>query len=95
MNAGAGGIFVNSGELSGDLYAASLVRSLRSKGYEGRLFGMGGSRSAAAGLEVVRDSSELHLVGVGEVIHAIPRLISACSCPLTVRFVFRPKKSWE
>jgi len=75
LNAGAGGIFVNSGELSGDLYAASLVRSLRSKGYEGRLFGMGGARSAASGLEVVRDSSELHLMGVGEVVHAIPRLI--------------------
>lgn len=75
MNAGAGGIFVSSGELSGELYAASLVRSLRSKGYGGRLFGMGGARSSAAGLEVVRDSSELHLVGVGEVIPAIPRLI--------------------
>ncbi len=72
----AGGIFLSCGEVSGDMYAASLVLSLRANGYDGPLSGMVGERSAAAGVEIVRDSRALHLMGVGEVIPAIPRLLS-------------------
>lgn len=75
MNRAPGGIFIGCGEVSGDMYAASLARSLRAAGYDGPLSGMVGERGAAAGIESVRDASELHLMGVGEVLHAIPRLL--------------------
>ncbi len=71
----SGGLYISCGELSGDGYAAAVVRMLRSKGATGRIFGMGGTRSAAAGLEILWDSRMLHLMGIGEVLPSIPRLL--------------------
>ncbi len=71
----AGGLFISCGELSGDGYASAVVRTLRSKGVGGRIFGMGGTRSAAAGVEILWDSRMLHLMGIGEVLPSIPRLL--------------------
>lgn len=71
----AGALFISCGELSGDGYASAVVRTLRSKGFAGRIFGMAGARSAAAGVEVLWDSRMLHLMGIGEVLPSIPRLL--------------------
>ena len=71
----SGGLFISCGELSGDGYASAVVRTLRSKGLSGRIFGMAGGRSAAAGMEILWDSRLLHLMGIGEVLPAIPRLL--------------------
>ncbi len=70
-----GGIFVSCGEISGDGYASAIIGILRASGYTERIFGMAGERSASAGMEILRDSRSLHLMGVGEVLPAIPRLL--------------------
>ncbi len=42
---------------------------------QGSLFGMGGPLAAGAGAEIVSDSRALHLMGVTDVLPAIPRLL--------------------
>ncbi len=69
------GIFFSCGEVSGDGYAAALARSLRKRGFDGPFFGMGGPAASGAGAEIVKDSRELHLMGISDVIPAIPRLL--------------------
>ncbi len=69
------GIFFSCGEVSGDGYAAAVLEALRRRGFSGPLFGMGGSLAAGAGAEIVSDSRALHLMGVADVLPAIPRLL--------------------
>ena len=71
-------IFISAGEASGEHYGALLVAALRERlkeeGGEGRLFGMGGSRMAAEGLEVVVRSEDMAVMVLTEVIHHLPRI---------------------
>ncbi|MFA5143407.1 MAG: lipid-A-disaccharide synthase [Candidatus Omnitrophota bacterium] len=60
-------ILLVSGEPSGDLHAANLVKDLKSLRPDLRFFGMGGELSKTAGVEVVFDISKLALVGLVEV----------------------------
>ena len=69
------GIFFSCGEVSGDGYAAAVLDALRRRGFAGSLFGMGGPLAAGAGAEIVSDSRTLHLMGVTDVLPAIPRLL--------------------
>jgi len=69
------GIFFSCGEVSGDGYAAAVLDALRRRGFAGSLFGMGGPLAAGAGAEIVSDSRALHLMGVTDVLPAIPRLL--------------------
>ncbi|WP_367340471.1 lipid-A-disaccharide synthase [Aminivibrio sp.] len=69
------GIFFSCGEVSGDGYAAAVLDALRRRGFAGSLFGMGGPLAAGAGAEIVSDSRALHLMGVTDVLSAIPRLL--------------------
>ena len=69
------GIFFSCGEVSGDGYAAAVLEALRRRGFSGPLFGMGGSLAAGAGAEIVSDSRALHLMGVTDVLPAVPRLL--------------------
>lgn len=69
------GIFFSCGEVSGDGYAAALAGALRKRDFSGPFFGMGGPMSAEAGAEIEKDSRELHLMGISDVIPAIPRLL--------------------
>ncbi len=43
---------------------------------EQQFFGMGGPRMAAAGVELVADYHEVAVVGITEVVHRIPTVIS-------------------
>ena len=70
-----GSLFLSCGEASGDHYAALLVRSLRSSGYTGTIWGMLGDQGAAAGGEDRWSSGSLSLMGISEVLGAIPRLL--------------------
>ena len=69
------GIFFSCGEVSGDGYAAAVLEALRRRGFPGPLFGMGGPLAAGAGAEIVSDSRALHLMGIADVLPAIPRLL--------------------
>jgi lipid-A-disaccharide synthase len=68
-------ILVSAGEASSDMYAARLATALRSRtGAE--VFGMGGPRMKEAGVDLVADYHEVAVVGITEVLHKIPTVIS-------------------
>jgi lipid-A-disaccharide synthase len=69
-----GDLFISCGEISGDGYAAAVTRSLKERGYCGRIYGMAGPQSRSAGVEILWDSRLLHLMGIVEVMPSIPRL---------------------
>jgi lipid-A-disaccharide synthase len=55
-----------AGEASGDLHGAALCRALRERAPDARLFGMGGARMAAAGMDVLEDVTARASVGTTE-----------------------------
>jgi lipid-A-disaccharide synthase len=65
-------IFVSAGEPSGDLHGAALVRALRSRFPDARILGLGGSRMAAEGVELLADVSDLAVMGFAEVAARLP-----------------------
>jgi len=70
-------ILISAGEASSDMYAARLVTAFRQRvGKEVRFFGMGGPRMTEAGVELVADYHEVAVVGIAEVVHKIPTVIS-------------------
>lgn len=56
-----------TGEASGDLHGANLVRALQSKNPELQFCGMGGAELAALGVEILYDAAKVSVVGVFEV----------------------------
>lgn len=67
-------VMLAAGEVSGDVHGAALCRALRAEAPGARLFGMGGSRMAAAGLEVMADIRDTAVVGFSEVVRRLPVL---------------------
>lgn len=61
-------ILIISGEPSGDLHAANLVRDLKSLDNSLSFFGIGGELSRKAGVDIAFDITKLALVGVVEVL---------------------------
>jgi lipid-A-disaccharide synthase len=57
------------------MYAARLAKDLRER-TGARIFGMGGPRMAEAGVELVADYHEVAVVGIAEVLHKIPSVVS-------------------
>jgi lipid-A-disaccharide synthase len=66
-------LLVSCGEPSGDLYAAELVRHLRT-GAAVEVFGLGGDRLAGQGAALVAHVSDLAVVGLVEVVRHLRRL---------------------
>lgn len=65
---------VSAGEASGDMYAASVVRRLRSAFPAVRLYGCAGPKLQEAGVSPVVDSASIAVVGLAEVISHLPRI---------------------
>jgi lipid-A-disaccharide synthase len=65
---------VSAGEASGDLYAATLVDTLRRRRPEVEFFGCAGPRMQRAGVRPVVDAASLSVVGLAEVLGHIPRI---------------------
>ncbi|MFQ5742266.1 MAG: lipid-A-disaccharide synthase [Acidobacteriota bacterium] len=61
-------ILVITGEASGDLHGATLVRSLRQMAPQIECFGVGGDRMAGAGCELLYHMRHLAVVGITEVL---------------------------
>jgi lipid-A-disaccharide synthase len=61
-------VMVVTGEASGDLHAANMVRALRRMDPGLRFSGMGGSALRSAGVEILVDSTRLSVVGLVEVL---------------------------
>lgn len=68
-------ILLSAGEASSDMYAARLARDLRER-TGAHIFGMGGPRMAEAGVELIADYHEVAVVGIAEVLHKIPAVVS-------------------
>ena len=71
-------IFISAGEASGEHYGALLAvalhRRLAEAGRTAQLFGMGGERMAAAGVERVARSEDMAVMGLTEVVLHLPRI---------------------
>jgi lipid-A-disaccharide synthase len=71
-------IFISAGEASGEHYgallAAALERRLAESGQTAKLFGMGGERMQAAGLERIVRSEDMAVMGLTEVVLHLPRI---------------------
>lgn len=70
-------IMMSAGEASGDLHGATVCRALRRLAPDARIMGMGGSRMAAEGVEIVVDPTAHAGVGTSEVLGRIPSLFRA------------------
>ncbi len=68
-------IWIMAGEESGDQYGARLARELFQLAPDTVLRGMGGHAMAAAGVEILADSTELGIIGFVEVIRHLPVLL--------------------
>lgn len=68
-------ILISAGEASSDMYAARLATNLKAL-TGAHLFGMGGPRMAEAGVELIADYHEVAVVGIAEVLHKIPSVVS-------------------
>ena len=67
-------VLVSAGEVSGDVAGALLAAALRRLEPGTVLYGLGGHRMAAEGVEVLRDTNPLGTVGVSESFRVIPSL---------------------
>ena len=68
-------ILIVAGEPSGDLQASRVAAQLRTLRPEIQLFGMGGDRMEAAGVALVYHIRDSAVMGIGEVISAIPAFL--------------------
>ena len=67
-------VFISCGEASGDRWAAALVRELRALMPELRITALAGSETAATGADLVRDTGDLAVMGIAEVLRHLPTL---------------------
>lgn len=66
-----------TGEASGDLHGANLVRAMKAEDDSLRFFGMGGAEMAAAGVHLIFDAAKVSVVGVAEVFSHLADIIRA------------------
>lgn len=71
-----GTIFLSAGEASGDEHGARLASALLARKPGLRLVGLGGSRMAAAGVELLADLDLLAVMGTAEVLARLPHLLA-------------------
>ena len=64
-----------AGEISGDLLGAAITRALRSQIADVRVIGVAGPRMVEAGCEAIASIDTLSVMGLAEVLPAIPRLL--------------------
>jgi lipid-A-disaccharide synthase len=68
-------ILIVAGEASGDAHGGALMRELSSRIPSATFFGMGGPRMREAGLEALYDASEISVMGIGEVLPKLWRIL--------------------
>ncbi len=68
-----------TGEASGDLHGANLVRALQSRSSDLSFCGMGGSELKSLGVEILFDAAKVSVVGIVEVLARLKDIFSAQS----------------
>jgi lipid-A-disaccharide synthase len=68
-------ILLSAGEPSGDLHGARVAEALRRRFPDAELFGLGGDRMAAAGVELLAHVDQLAVMGFAEVARHLPYFI--------------------
>lgn len=68
-------VLIVAGEASGDAHGAELLSHLKTLDPTLTFFGMGGPKLAAQGVELVHGSHEISVMGIGEVLPKIPRIL--------------------
>lgn len=68
-------IWINCGELSGDIQSAELVKALKESGAEFDFVGMGGENLKNQGVRTLFHINELSVMGISEVLEALPRIL--------------------
>jgi lipid-A-disaccharide synthase len=68
-------IFLSAGEPSGDLHGARLAEALRRRFPDAELFGLGGDRMKAAGVELLAHVDQLAVMGFVEVLRHLPYFV--------------------
>jgi lipid-A-disaccharide synthase len=65
-------IMIVTGEASGDLHGANLIKAVNALSADTRFFGAGGQRMAAAGCDILIPGEDLAVMGVFEVLGQLP-----------------------
>jgi len=84
-------LFIVAGEPSGDAIGARLMRALRERAPEPlRFVGVGGEAMQAEGLKVIFPMSDLSVMGIGEVLPRLPRILARLEEATTAAVKLRP-----
>jgi lipid-A-disaccharide synthase len=67
-------IFICAGEASGDLHASALIRAIRAQNPDVILHGVAGPQMVKEGCLALHRMEELNVMGLGDVIRALPRI---------------------
>ena len=68
-------ILVSTGEVSGDVIGANLAEALFRENSDCHVWGVGGDRMAAAGVQLVSNTNALGTVGLSEVVAILPGIL--------------------
>ncbi len=67
-------VFISAGEVSGDAHAASLLRQAHDEGEKIHWRGIAGPAMRVEGCQVVQRMESLNVMGIGDVLKALPRI---------------------
>ncbi len=67
-------IFICAGEASGDMHASAVIRAIQNISPQAEFFGVAGPMMSRAGCSAVHSMNELNVMGIGDVIRALPRI---------------------
>jgi len=67
-------IFICAGEASGDQHASALIRAIRAQNPDIALYGVAGPQMLKEGCHALHRMEELNVMGIGDVIRALPRI---------------------
>ncbi len=70
-------ILISAGELSGDMHAADLVKSVKKMTPNAKFYGMGGDLMQKAGVELIIDANKLSIIGGLEIITKFAKIWQA------------------
>ncbi|MDT8375828.1 MAG: lipid-A-disaccharide synthase [Mariprofundaceae bacterium] len=74
MNQIPGKIFICAGEASGDLHASAVIDAMLRDNPDLSFFGVAGPAMREAGCHAIHQMNELNVMGIGDVIRALPRI---------------------